>query len=471
MLFVLFAFYFSQDQNIHVSSGLFARSMDTDGYYLPLINLAEGHGYGIYNDEAGQFTPLAIRMPGLVPLYLPLHWMFGSGVALAGMILLQSLGSLLAIWLMGRIAWFLKPNVLFAGGTMFLFAASSYIGVYDHYGLSESLNLSTFIIAIYYFTRYLDSRLLKHVFLAGLFLGWSLFIRPVVGYFLVMLPLIKLLMDLRQGQFQWAESFKSMLLFALMPVIFLSVWSVRNYSAFDKFIPLQMSITEAMPNAYTPHRLACLDLILAMGQSTVDFSNHTMGDWFFDDSYEGEFDLSVIPETSVYNSDSILALREQYLLLRFHQVQGEEASALSEVVTDKAKRYQASLKSEKPLFYYLIAKVKLIGHFIFHKKLISPFPFPALSEMSVIQMGVKAFNLLLINLVAILGLIGVILSFVGGNLRQRLYAILPLSFMIVLPVLVGYLEQRYFAHVYILLLPMVMVVVDWVIRLVSRKTT
>lgn len=460
-LFAVFAYYFVIDQNIDTTNGLFAHSKDTSGYYRPAETLMQGHGYGSYVEQTGEYVPSAARMPGIVPFYAVFYPLLGHDGTEIAMILVQLLGSILSIWLLGRIAWFLMPSVLLSGLTMLVYAVSSYIGVYDHYGLSESLNITTFIIALYFFVRYLDVRHWKYAFWAGVFLGWSIFIRPVVGYFLVLLPVIKLLWDMRKGIFSWPEAIRSMALFGLAPALFLSAWTWRNYSTFQEIIPLQMNIVEAMPDVYTPHRMACLELVVSMGESTVDFSDYTMGDWFFDDSYAGEFDKSVIPETSVYNRDSIEVLRKQYQLLRFHKINGEEADRLGAIVTGKAKRYTKSLRNERPFYYYVTAKVKLIGHFILHRKLISPFPFPAKAEMNLLQFGIKAFNFLLINVITMLGLLGIVLSLLRGNLRFRLFALLPLSFILVLPVIVGYMEQRYFAHPYILLIPFAMFACMW----------
>ncbi len=458
-IYSVLTYYFQQDTRSEAINFLLYSSKDTDSYYQPLINLADQGVYGSVDQKTGITSFWALRMPGLLPFFLPFYALFGSNIAFLLIGFFQLMASIVAIWAFGKMVLKRTENQLVAGFTMVIFAGSSFVGIYDHFALSESLNVSFLIFSLYYFTRFQYTKDLNYSLLlySGLCLSVSIFIRPIVGFILPFLTILMLYSSFRQSkQLVTLKTLKKLLAFVIVPVFFISIWTIRNHIRFNQIIPLQMKVSEALPNAFPPERIASMELITLLGYDMVDFSDYTMGDWFLDDSYYlDDFDLSSLPTTPNFNPAQIQKLKNDYQTLKKLDRKSKDYDRVQSKYLDDLYNVETILKEEAPFYILVVAKLKLTKLFIFHRKLTTPFPFPELSEMSVVQKVIKGGNLMLLYFVTFLGLIGILR--LNKHPGLHLFRIIVLSFILIMPLLVGYVEQRYFLHPYLFLIPFAVV--------------
>jgi hypothetical protein len=93
-------------------------------------------------------------------------------------------------------------------------------------------------------------------------------------------------------------------------------------------------------------------------------------------------------------------------------------------------------------------------------------PFPKVSDMKLYQKLTKAGYLVLLNLVSLLGLIGIFVSFS----RKNLYVIIPLSIVFIVACLLGFVEQRYLLPAYPFFCIYSAVTLEWIFNKFRPKT-
>jgi hypothetical protein len=195
--------------------------------------------------------------------------------------------------------------------------------------------------------------------------------------------------------------------------------------------------------AYPAHRLAIYDLIIAQGEDITHWVNGSLGQWFMNE--ENSFDLNSLSYTSTFNIDSLINLKKYYHLSRNDEI-------LKLKIINYSAIYVASLKSEKPFNYYVTGKLKLLRSFLFPKQYSIPLPFPQKSEMNLIELTVKALSFIFLYFITVLGIVGIVVSCFIGSMQMKLLSLFPLSLLFTLCVLIGYIELRYYAPVYIFML-------------------
>lgn len=433
-----------------IENGWFVSSGDTRSYYEPMERYARGEGYSVAHELTKQVVPAGFRMPGLLPFYGTFRLFFSESESKVAMIWLQIALSFLTLWLVGQLALWLIPDDDFAGLTMLIWSLSSLYQIYSFFGLSESLSAFTFMFSVFFLLRFLRNGALWLLVASGSLLGLSIFIRPVVGFNLLLFSILIVAVRWKPNSGKLIQHIKRLALFGIVPALMITGWTVRNFLTFEKFIPLQMPNSQALPGTYPDYRMACYDLISSLGQNMVDFSNYTMGDWFMEDSYRGEFPLHILPTTSVFNTDSIVNLKADFLRSRTLPI--EERLTLGASILKRAEAYRTSIRRELPFHFYVVAPLKSIGYFLFHPRLNLPLPLPKLQDMGFHEKALKGFNFLLLWWVVIVGLIGAIWWIFQRNFSARWWIVLPLGFVLAIPLLTGYVEQRYLLHPYLLLI-------------------
>jgi hypothetical protein len=147
-LFLLFALNFIQNWPAKwITNSIFIASGDTIGYYEPVEAFANGYGYNTF-----------CRMPGLLPIYAPLYFLFGGIWGKTLVIVLQFLLSSLSVYFLARTAELIFNNNRIFYISFFLYAFSSFVSIWDHYGYSDSFSTSLLIFSFYLFVSYLHNK-------------------------------------------------------------------------------------------------------------------------------------------------------------------------------------------------------------------------------------------------------------------------------------------------------------------------
>lgn len=440
-------FFMTLSLNTHRAEkldGLFFENQgETSTYFPPMENLLKGEGYSIMkidkSDGEFKFLPSTRRMPGLIPIYMPLRLLFPELVSKNILILLQFILSVFSIFILGKIIYHFTTSNIASTVGMFTYTISSFVAVFDNSGLPESLSVSMSIFSIWLYIKaakntHIDLRLL---FAAGILLTWTIFLRPATG---ILAPILAL--DLWQRTYRnhtFFQSFKFQSILFSTFFLALSVWTARNYVVSEKLIVLEDSVFDSMPHIYTPAEKALRPLINHWGGQRKKFYPNTMGAYFYGQTN----DISIFPEAVFENSftiDSLAALRQL-----FQEAHSNPNSIAEKSFLIKSEFLRNSYKEMHPIKYYIEAPIKSLFRFYFIKT-IPDLPFPPLNEMNLFHKIMKASNILLYNIVTLLALLNIL----NMIYHRRFSAVLifPFVYCVVLACVLYNTEIRYLVAIF-----------------------
>jgi len=413
----------------------FVEGNDTGGYFLPMESFLSGNGY-----------ESLCRMPGLLPIYVPLRLLLDEPGAKVVFVLLQLLAGIFAVYLMAKLA------KRFFGNTAYLIALligaiSSFVGIWDHFGLSDSFSIYFLVFSAYFAMTYEDAsgspksqrEKLGLLLLSSLFFTWSVFIRPV--HLVAGAGLALILFRSHRGNM--LAFLKTGSLYAIIPLFFVSLWSWRNYGLTGRFIPLQDAISNCH-KSYPLHYVHLRDFIIRLGG---DYQRTTKGGemhWFqTDTSRKSNPPFTARQYCSACGRVEMFELKRLYLASENGNLAMPDREKAKTELIAKANFCRDQYAKEKPIFYYFLNPLLLSRQFVFPDRL-DNLPFPSRNAMNTWQFLLKSgyfLLLLLVNLSAILYISFVLVS--RRNYSLLALAVIPLAFIFVLSFWLGFIEQRY----------------------------
>lgn len=403
---------------------------DSKTYYKPLEHLIEtGTYYG------------ACRMPGLLPVYLPLRVLFSKVIAQQIIVVLQLLLesiSCIALGILGaRI--FKSPKVFRL--TALLSCLTLFVTVRNIYLLSDSFCISALILTFYFLSSYFISGKSYQLWLSAIFIAWALFLRQIC---IVTLPVFALMLFIHHEK-NLRQTLRSAFILFLPLVLALSAWTIRNRITFDKTIILIPSLEECMNN-YTPESAAIRHLIITMGEDLQPWVRNGAAYWFFNpkasDKLPSPFEDRQF--TSQMQLPELEALRADYRSLDSnHTLSPQQLDSLGKSIISRANTYAASFKEEHSLQYAVWNKFLFAKMFLFPDR-IDDIPFPPVAEMNVLQKGIKLWSLLSFWIANALMIIIAAVWLIQRRWQRLLWTMIPVGMTLILIVL-GFVEQRYMA--------------------------
>src|SRR5436190_18097032 len=265
-LFFFFALNFIQNwPHGWIINSIFITAGDTGGYYDPIESWVNGLGYNTF-----------CRMPGLLPIYGPLYWLFGAVWGKTVVIILQLCASAVSVYLLAKTAAriFQSSKIFFV--CFFLYSFSSFVSIWDHYGLSDSFSTSFLIISFYFFVSYFENAKAYALILSGVFVAWSVFFRPINGIVLSCYIFIFFL-NTKTGFYRF---FKGSIFLALPLIVLISAWTLHNYLSFRKIVPLQGTLSECSSGRLSEDHIAIRNLIITWGGDFQEWSLGGETEWF-----------------------------------------------------------------------------------------------------------------------------------------------------------------------------------------------
>lgn len=449
---VLFAYFFTQfraytDESWIVSE-VAVKTGDTFGYIDPAEDFVQGNGYTSF-----------CRMPGFLPVYAPLSYIFGQSGAFVGVVVFQFFTSVLSVLLLASIAarW-IRAEWTF-GAVALLYSLSSFVSIWDHYLMSDSFSTSFMIFSLYLLIRFVDSGSWRALVWSGFFLAWTIFFRQVS---LVLVPVYAMLI-----WWYWPHSwFKrgfALVVFSLPLVLSIGAWTYYNFKKSERFIPLIASVGECY-STYTPQLLAIDKMIIDWGEDYLRWSQGSLAHWYLWEPWENR--PIHIPErllTSQCNLDSLYTLRANYVIFLqdSNLVARERAGAK---VLASVERFSTAYKQEKKFDFYITNRFRQLRMFLFPSRL-DNMPGPAFGAMNVLQKGVKLGYYALFLLINLCGVLATVLALYKQRQHALFWLALPWSFIVPLAVLLGYTEQRYFVPVY----PFMLILAIWFVAFLRKQ--
>ena len=402
---------------------------DTQTYYYPLEQLiASGEYYGM------------CRMPGVLPIYLPLRMILSEVNAQQAIVVLQVIFDSISTLLLAILAARLFGNRKAFHATILLSCVTTFIALRTVYLLSDSFCISALIAAFFFLSSYFQSHRKSLLLYAGLFLAWAIFLRQITLLAAPTMGIMVLTHHWKDGK----KILQAGFMLALPLVLSLSVWTLRNHITYGRTIVFVAPLNECMYNL-TPELGAVRNLIITMGEDFQPWSKGGGAYWFFDQPLN---DRSPSPFhehhfTAGMKQEELLGLRSDYRTLADPSLSKSTHDSLQQSVVQRANTYSAAYQNEHVWDYRVGNKIRFARLFLFPGR-IDDIPFPAVDKMNFLQKGIKAWSLVSLWILHALALLVAAWWLIQRRREFLLWALLPFSFIAVLSYL-GYIEQRYLA--------------------------
>lgn len=435
--------------------GIAFSAKDTPMYFSPLEALY----------ESGHYTSIC-RMPGLLPIYLPLRLLFDSHLSIQLIVVLQIIADAITSLLLCLLAvrFFPSRRVLVITTTML--CLSSFIGIRSMYLLSDSFGISSLIISSFFLVQFADTKRKSTLIWSGLFLIWSIFLRQVV---ILLIP-VYLIILLSLLQYHWRRFLVLALWFSLPIVIALSAWTARNHLVYHRTIFLVAPVEECMTQL-TPAYSSIRKFIIATGK---DFQPWTVGDaayWFVQPDQQQKLIMPYNESdfTSAFNADSLLSLKNEYQALLLLNPGSPEYHRAENSIINKSQCYSNSYKSEHKFRFLVTDKIGFLVKFLFPRK-IDDLPFPAFSSMSILQKIVKGWSLIFLWFISAMSLSGFLYCLFTRKFLQLLWLLIPFS-LIFAQSFLGFIEQRFLATSYPFMVVICAILIHKLITKLQKPTS
>jgi len=456
---VLLYFQFTANQ-LQPNRVIFPLGIKQNDYYMFLGVVDNYFKTGVYELYEGSNKVFAGRLPGYSIPYLFLRYLFPQPVSLAILISLQISFSVISIYLLAllSIRWF-RTQKLFLP-IILIFSISTYSSIYDIFSLAESFSVSSIIFGFYFLTKAIQDQKKSFFLLAGFFIAWAIFLRPFLGLLILFIPLIIFIYLLKnQPHIKLINNFKRVLLFILPFMVFESIWIGRNYVEFNRFIPLETSLSESYGEfgLYGKAALGIRKLINSYGGDSAEFREGSDAWWFHHAKGEELEDFNFpewIFDIDEVNESALKEIRNLYHLSIQNQ-ESELAYQANLKAESLALELAENIKSGAPFRYHILNNLIRTRRFIFTNGTYL-LPLPSFSEMTIFQKLIKLFYYALYFVVLIVGLIGILLRALKTETWLDLSYLLSASLLVSLIIAVIFvgdiIENRYFISMYPFLL-------------------
>lgn len=414
---LLFAFFLLNDHP-HYMPGFWGYSVNSDEitYLDPIDNLLKN----------GEYLP-DFRMPGYGVFYMAFRLFFERATSCNIMIFVQLLLDMLSTYLLFRIADKLFRSKLVSLLTLVIYTLSFSVTIFDYSVLTESFCVSLMIISIYLFLDYIDTKKSLTLFLSGLFMAWTIFIRPAAGLiWFSMLAYLGVLFLQKRGILSFRQLVIAGLLFGSTFVVFDTAWIVRNHQKYGMFIPLMRTPQADMAHATSENYYPFLyTFVTSWGGDQVYWDPTAEIRWFGlkEHSIETAQNASLNTQTkklpayiytSRYNEDSLIMLRDMITSYdaEMNTLGQEEKDKRAYAINSRLLEYKASVIKEKPLLYYVKGPLLITKKFLLNNGTNGLFVKP-FSQLSLFQKLFKILSSLLYLSVVLGGFAGLVVLLIN----------------------------------------------------------
>lgn len=448
VIFIYFSIQFNQNWKPELlSQPLLVSTGDTEFYLGPIERLVEAGGYEkattVYGSKP-RYNSFAGRMPGFLPIYGPLYFFIGKDYARGSLAILQFVAACFSVVLIARLAVsiFGKPELYFL--VLFAYSLTAFLSVFDLYGYAESFAISFLIAAFYFSFLFLENRKKSYLLLSGLFAGWSVFMRPVLG---IQIPILGAFLFFQMLQSDRLPSRIWKLTIFLLPFLVADgAWIIRNKIQLHRFIPLEINPMHenSITGKYSIQVKTLQNLVIAWGGNIEQWGDRSDIEWFFSslsDSippYKDKF------YAKAYNQDSLYLLKQLFHASIPHKVPLVERALLAREMVAMGRRFREGFKNDHPFHFYIGSRLNLLGRFLFPAT-IRHLPLPSFDEMKFHHLAIKLFCIFWYYLILLSGMCGIVWALIKNKPASRIFpfAWFPIFLIAIHAMFFGFIEQRY----------------------------
>ena len=376
ILFVLFVILYNANSDLYELDGLFVFVSDSRAYFTPLEEYIKSGNFGL------------VRLPGIFPVYAPLYFIFGEYIARNLIVLIQFIVSIWSIWMFGKIVfdYFGRHTAI-----IFIIISGLSIPLMDivFLGLMDSFSISFLLLSISFYYKWNKTNTIFNLFLSGVFITWSFFLREVaiVPYFLMTIVLLI-------GKRNFFSKIKLVLIFTAVFILAESSWILTNYYYTDRII---LARTIDASDEYK----AMYSLAPTFGGR---FPKWYEGGWFFDRENDCEIENFPFSErvfTPDYSLDDLIKLKKDYCSLDFDENNIGFLNRVSDI--------KNSYKKHRWYDYYFLNYFRHLIDYLYHPTVFIVLPVKAWNNANTIEKLLKAYFIINYNVITILGFFGLFL--------------------------------------------------------------
>ena len=416
------------------------------------------------------------RLPGYAIIYLLFRCFLERSIAGDALVVFQLLTAIVAAWCLAREATRAskRPGSFWPLYLLLLFTVFHSISEINL--INESLTTSALMFHWTFYSRFRRSGSTAALIASGLFMMVSVFLRPIYGPLLAVVPLIELF---RAGS-SLGRRIVLVSLFALPFVIADGIWTVRNYRQYGGFHPLTNHGPYNPVFSATPY-YALIWYVQAYGGHCYWWDPISDMRWY---GYEldagGGTDRSIpgVPEppedayTSICTKDSLAALAIDLRQTRFLGQPKAQIDSTAKAMMSRARRFREAYTQEHPFHYQVVSRFRLLKHEVVHSGSNTLFRRP-FGELSIIEKVYKLVQSAIYWWVLVFGMLGGILLAMRVR-RDPVAAVLGIMVVygvLACPWIMRMAEIRYLIPIF----PLLITTSTWVAwvaleRLRSRKS-
>ena len=432
-------------------NGIALDGNDTRGYIVPILDFMAGNGYG---------PPC--RLPGYLPFVYVLSIFFSSMTIIKNLIVaLQILLASLAIAIIINYLHDVIKNRLLLIITAFVLAFNTYTGIWDIFIMADSFASSFAIISVFLLSNMNLSK--SKILVSSCLLIWSVFFRSAN---IIFIPVCAAYLFYLFYPLGLKKNLQYMLIFLLPIITSLGVWTYRNYKVENELIILTTN-----KNCFTDNPEQYFEMIKIPAALGMDFTWGTDGEYFIDARVKMPAKVIENAVTKEFSVEDILRLRADYL----HSLKDSSQVNIVELI-DRMSSYRQSYSKTYPWRYYVSNPIKLTAMFLFPYKL-DNLILPKRNDMSKFQFGLKAAYLISLWMISLLFILNIFATayriLLSKSFRPFLFEILvlalPATFIFAHTFLIGYIEQRYLAGAYLMMVINAALFLNYLFTLRDKK--
>jgi hypothetical protein len=345
LFFIFFLTFFSNTPiNPNYFKGFWGViSSDTFSYLTPIENLIDHSDYSYLFE---------FRMFGYGLPYLFVRFFLEQGIALNAIIILQGIFSSISLYLLALLSFNLFNKRILFHLTFLSYFLIPILSFYDVIALTESFSTSSLIISLFLL---LYKRNKGGLILSGLFLTWTVFLRPI---FFPICFIYLLYILVAENKNTITQRIK-LSLFLLAPLFFFeSIWIAGNYYYHKKISVTTPTVFHPLFLDQNKHTIELINFLKSIGE---DWENNN---WFY--SANNDYPYSKNINTSLFNKDSLIKLKQEIQITQSELITFNPSTPDSVIVKlnhhikQKLNNYTNSVKEEKSFYYYVISPLKYL---------------------------------------------------------------------------------------------------------------
>jgi hypothetical protein len=319
-------------------------------------------------------------------------------------------------------------------------------------------------MSAYFFTT--ENRTDRQALIAGVWLTWAIFLRPVC------LPLLLLAVGHILFEKKW-KSFKLIALFTASFLICEALWVTYNFKKHNTFIPLTSTVY--YPKAHNSYQRQLFHFVEATGGSIIwwnpgaDVAYYIPTPSFI--TKKKEVKLPEHAYTSQFNGDSLLLVKNDIAIVLDSTETETRRDSAEKKAQERLTRYTTSIQKEKPFLFYIGSRIRLSASFLFHSGTYNLFA-KSSDYLNPLQWITKVIYSLFYLAIITLGLLGMIMICIYPIYKKTGFyiAFTALFLTFIFPIGLQLDEYRYLVPAYPFLLMCALVPIERTFGFISSRT-